>query len=110
MKRDLLTEPLWAAEDLGKAIPHSRHAVSVCLPTWESVIAYEEGDEAVTTRMKCGYPRFFMHPDVVTLHEKIGAEKNAERDEPLRWMAFPHEACAERCAAYVNRKSEGGGE
>jgi len=110
MKRDLLTEPLWAAEDLGKAIPDSRHAVSVCLPTWDSVIGYEESDEAVTSRMKCGYPRFFMHPDVVALHEEIAAQKNADRNEPLRWMAFPHEDCAERCAAYVNSKNEDGGE
>ncbi len=107
MKRDLLTEPLWAAEDLGKAIPDSRHAVSVCLPTWQSVIGYEEADEAVTSRMKCGYPRFFMHPDVVTLHANIAAEKNAERDQPLRWMAFPHEDCAERCAAFVKSKAGG---
>ena len=105
MARDLLTEPLWAAEDLGKPIPDSRHAVSVCLPTWQSVIGYEEADEAVTRQMKCGYPRFFMHPDVVTLHEKIAAEKNAKRDQPLRWMAFPHQACVERCAAYVKSKT-----
>ena len=107
MKRDLLTEPLWAAEDLGKAIPDSRHAVSVCLPTWESVIGYEEADEAVTSRMKCGYPRFFMHPDVVALHQQIAAQKNAGREQPLRWLAFPHEACAQRCAAYVKRKADG---
>lgn len=105
MKRDLLTEPLWAAEDLGKAIPDSRHAVSVCLPTWQSVIGYEEADEAVTSQMNCGYPRFFMHPDVVALHEQIAAQKNAGRDQSLRWLAFPHKDCAERCAAYVQRKA-----
>jgi cystathionine gamma-synthase len=106
--QNLLTDPLWEAKDLGRAIPDSRHAVSVCLPTWESVIGYEEGDEAVTSRMKCGYPRFFLHPDVVELHEKIAAEKNADIDgESLRWLAFPHEDCAKRCADYVIGKGAG---
>jgi cystathionine gamma-synthase len=103
--QDLLTDPLWRPEDLGRAIPDSRHAVSVCLPTWQSVIGYEEGDEAVTDQMKCGYPRFFLHPDVVALHEKIAAKKNAGAEgELLRWMAFPHEDCAQRCAAYIGKK------
>ncbi len=105
--QDLLTDPLWRPEDLGRPIPDSRHAVSVCLPTWQSVIGYEEGDEAVTSRMRCGYPRFFLHPDVVQLHEQIAAAKNARLEgEPLRWLAFPHRDCAMRCAAYVMEKDD----
>ena len=106
--QDLLTDPLWEEKDLGRAIPDSRHAVSVCLPTWKSVIGYEEGDEAVTGRMECGYPRFFLHPDVVELHARIAAEKNAAAGaagEPLKWLAFPHEDCARRCADYVAGKN-----
>ena len=48
--RNLDTDPLWKPEDLGKPIPDDPHAVSVCLPTWDSVIRYEEGDPEVLAR------------------------------------------------------------
>ena len=48
--RDLETDPLCKPEDLGKSIPDHPHAVSVCLPTWDSVIRYEEGDPEVLAR------------------------------------------------------------
>ena len=54
-------------EDLGKPIPDSRHAVSVCLPTWADNIGYEEADARVIDRMQCGYPRFFLHPSLQAL-------------------------------------------
>ena len=60
--RDLLTDPLWRSEELGLPIPDSRHAVSVCLPTWADNVGYEEGDPRVVEAMRCGYPRFFFHP------------------------------------------------
>ena len=40
--RDLLLNPCWRADDLGQAMPNSPHAVSVALPLWKDVIAYEE--------------------------------------------------------------------
>lgn len=47
----------------GAAIPaHTPHAVSVTLPTWQDNIYYEEGNPIVTSKMECGYPRFFIHP------------------------------------------------
>lgn len=33
-------------------------AVSVSLPTWESNVGYEEGQEWVVSRMTTGYPRY----------------------------------------------------
>lgn len=53
---------LWRPEDLGKPIGGSPHAISACLPTWEHVVGYEEGDPAVIQALQCGYPRFFIHP------------------------------------------------
>lgn len=48
---------------VGAAIPaHTPHAVSVTLPKWQDNIYYEEGDPRVTSKMECGYPRFFIHP------------------------------------------------
>ena len=44
MNKELLINPLWRGEDFGKSIPKSPHAVSVALPRWKDVIAYEEQD------------------------------------------------------------------
>lgn len=60
--RDLLTDPLWRPGDLGRPIPDSPHAVSVCLPRWADNTGYEEGEPRVIERMQSGYPRFFYHP------------------------------------------------
>ena len=65
--RDLSAQPAWQEEDLGMPLPDSPHAVSVCLPTWKSVIGYEEGRDKVVRRMRMGYPRFFRHPLVKRL-------------------------------------------
>ena len=47
----LIETPLCKAEDLGKAIPASEHANSVCLPRWADNVGYEEGDPAVVDRV-----------------------------------------------------------
>ena len=48
---------------VGAAIPaNTPHAVSVMFPKWQDNIYYEEGNPIVTSRMECGYPRFFIHP------------------------------------------------
>ncbi|MBU3664389.1 MAG: PLP-dependent transferase [Chthoniobacterales bacterium] len=62
MSHPLHARPLCRAEDLGASIPDSPHAVSVCLPAWADVIGYEEKDPRVISRMRTGYPRFFIHP------------------------------------------------
>ncbi len=58
----LLTHPLCRAEDLGKPIPPTRHAISMCLPRWKDVVGYEERDPATMAKMTQGYPRFLYHP------------------------------------------------
>ena len=65
--RALMDAPLWRAEDLGRPIPDSEHAVSVAMPHWAHAVGYEEGDPAVVDRLACGYPRFVYHPLVVAL-------------------------------------------
>ncbi|KAJ3117480.1 hypothetical protein HK100_000811 [Physocladia obscura] len=37
-------------------------ACSVSLPTWDANVKYEQGDPAVLSTLKCGYPRFVYHP------------------------------------------------
>ena len=92
--RDLLTDPLWQAEDLGKPIPDSEHAVSVALPLWEHVVGYEEKDPAVIEAMWCGYPRFVIHPYVQELMRACADRFAGEQDV---CVPFPSKAAAGRC-------------
>lgn len=100
--RDLRTDPLWQADDLGKPIPDSPHAVSVALPMWEHVIGYEEQDPKVIGAMACGYPRFFFHPAVQRLFRHC-EERHAGPGE--RCLAFPSERIACMCADFVRDKT-----
>jgi cystathionine gamma-synthase len=46
-------------KEVGETIPaNTPHAVSVTLPTWNSNVAYEEGEHWVHSKMRSGYPRF----------------------------------------------------
>ncbi len=68
--RNLLIEPYWEAKDLGKAIPHSPHAVSVALPRWVDVIDYEEKNPKCLNKLQAIYPRFGLNPLVEELAKK----------------------------------------
>ncbi|KAJ4363767.1 Cystathionine gamma-synthase [Ascochyta clinopodiicola] len=51
--------------EVGESLPPmTEHAVSVSLPTWRANIGYEEGEEWVVSKMKTGYPRFFIHKTI----------------------------------------------
>lgn len=102
--QDVQTHPLWRAEDLGRPIPDSPHAVSVCLPRWEDVVGYEEKDARVLDAMKAGYPRFVYHRACRELFA-LG-EQRLSSDGQARCLAFPSRGAAERCAAFV--RAEGG--
>ena len=99
MGRDLLTDPLWRAEDMGKPVPDTPHAVSVALPTWAQVVGYEECDPAVLDEMQTGYPRFFVNRIVRELNalakgEFAGAGELA--------VIFPNVAAARRCLDFLD--------
>jgi len=101
--RDPFTQPFCEPEDLGLAIPDSDHAVSVCLPRWQDVISYEEGDPEVIETFECGYPRFVLHPFVAELF--LAAQQEfAKKDEVA--IVFPSLAAAWRCADYVKRRKK----
>ena len=97
---DLLREPLWRADDLGKPLPHSLHANSVCLPTWEDVIGYEEKDPRVIDRLQTGYPRFFLHPLTQRLFDEC--QRRFGRSGEF-CHAYPTHAAADRSLASVQR-------
>jgi len=96
--RDLLVEPLWRPRDLGCPIPDSPHAVSVCLPTWQDVVDYEEGKPRVVEAMRSGYPRFFPMPSTRAAMERVLAEHGKEGEGCL---LFPATAAAERCVTFI---------
>ena len=95
---DLLANPVWRGEDLGRPIPDSMHAVSMALPRWKDVVGYEEKSEEVIGRLRCGYPRFVVHPIVARLAQRIGA------GDPC--LPFPSARVAAMCARFVEKTSE----
>lgn len=103
MKRDLAAHPAWQEEDLGRPLPDSPHACSVCLPTWDAVVGYEEGREKVIKRLRTGYPRFFKHPFVERLFSAAKAEIASEHEEVL---VLPTRASVQRAHRWVERRAE----
>ena len=103
---DLTAHPLWRPEDLGKAIPDSAHAISVCLPTWADTIAYEEEDPRVLSRLEAGYPRFFFHPLVREIFSRC-EERLAGPGELC--LVYPSRDAAERCRAFLGVHAAGPG-
>lgn len=91
--------------EVGDSIPlNTRHAVSVCLPTWEATVGYEEGEKWVVDKMTTGYPRFFIHKSIQKLC-RVLKEKYAKEDETC--LIFPSYEVAKRCREFCKVKSEG---
>src|SRR5512136_3076232 len=93
--RDLSPPPIWRAEDLGRPIPASPHAVSVALPRWQDVVGYEEKKPEVVKALTSGYPRFFIHKEVQELAQRIGNGRAC--------LPFPSLRTARRCAQFIER-------
>lgn len=98
MTHPLHEHPRCRPQDLGAPIPDSPHAVSVCLPTWNDVIGYEESDPRVIGKMRTGYPRFFFHPLINEVRRGLLARSGAPGEDML---PFPDETAARECAAYT---------
>ena len=94
-QEELRKNPLWRAEDLGKPIPNTTHAASMCLPRWQDVIGYETKDPATMEKLTLGYPRFFYHPLVEQAFDKY---KTAD-DEAVQ--IYSTRKAAERCREYL---------
>lgn len=103
MTRDLLEKPLWRPDDLGRPIPDSPHAVSVCLPTWRDNVGYEEDDPRVHGKISTGYPRFVYNGLCRQLFAEC-SRRFAEDGETA--LAFPTQPTAERFADYLRRHAE----
>jgi cystathionine gamma-synthase len=95
MPDSLLDTPLYSADTLGCPLPDEPSGVSVSLPLWEHVVGYEEGDEAVISRFRSGYPRFCCPPAITEL------AGGAEQELGGRCLVFPAVVHAERGSAFV---------
>ena len=103
MTRNLSTNPAWEEKDLGQPLPDSPHACSVCLPTWDSIVGYEEGREKIMKRLRVGYPRFFKHPTVERLFDNAKAEVAGENEEVI---VLPTRTSVQRAHRWVERRAE----
>ncbi|PWY65041.1 cystathionine gamma-synthase [Aspergillus heteromorphus CBS 117.55] len=90
-------------QDIGGPVPpHTDHAVSVSLPTWKVNVAYEEGESWVMDRMKCGYPRFFIHPIIQELAREVVRRYGNSESETA--MLFPSPKTAGGCCSFLLSK------
>lgn len=82
--------------------PHTPHAISVSLPTWQDNVGYEEGEKRVVESMVSGYPRFFIHLSIRKLAD-ICQHKYAVGSEQC--MLFPTRKIAEECRDFIKCRS-----
>ena len=101
-ERNLLIDPCWSAKDLGEPLPSRPHAVSVALPRWEDVIAYEEKVPACINSLKAIYPRFGFNPFVAEIARK-SLEFHGESNKSS-WP-YPNRASALSAQEYCLRKN-----
>ncbi len=73
------------------------------MPTWDSVIGYEEGREKILKRLRLGYPRFFKHPTVERLFENARTEVAGDDEEIL---VLPTRASVQRAHRWIERLTE----
>ena len=83
-------------------LPKTQHACSVCLPTWDSVLGYEEQREKILRKLKTGYPRFILNPATTRLfHEAT----EALADKGSKAVVFPSRDAAQRAQRFVEKRS-----
>ncbi|KAF6219299.1 hypothetical protein HO133_005124 [Letharia lupina] len=85
--------------EVGESIPpNTAHAVSVSLPTWKANVGYEEGEDWVLSKMKTGYPRFFIHKTIEAFAEAIVQRHGSPIEEAF---LFPSHAVSARCVQFL---------
>ena len=100
--RDFRQLPAATDVDLGIPLPDSEHACSVALPTWNSVIGYEEGRDRVMAHLQTGYPRFVRSPQVKQAIQQAAKELNVE---PSCVFLFPTKTAAQRAQRWVESRA-----
>lgn len=106
--RDLRRDPCWQAGDLGHPLPDSPHAVSVALPTWRDVIAYEENDPNCRGALRTVYPRFGLHPLVAALASQALQQTNTSFPQGSSSWPYPNRAAATAAQMHCRRQQSNG--
>ena len=101
--RDLLRDPCWQGSDLGHPLPDATHAVSVALPRWSDVIAYEEQDPACRGALRAVYPRFGQHPLVAQVAKLALQISDLTPSKGASSWPYPNHAAAEAALAHCRR-------
>lgn len=96
--RDYRLDPAATEADLGVPLPDSVHACSMALPTWNSVVGYEEGRDRVMTHLQAGYPRFVRSPQVKCVIQQAALELGFDAD---RVFLFPTRVAAQRAQRWI---------
>ena len=99
-KRNLLEDPCWEAKDLGQAMPISPHAVSVALPRWKDVVAYEEKEPTCINALQAIYPRFGLTPLVSEVAKH--AQESIDWRECSAWP-YPNIATARKAKLHCDK-------
>jgi cystathionine gamma-synthase len=86
---------------LGTPLPNVTHAVSVNMPRWHDIVAYEEGDPAVHERLQSGYPRFVFHPIVDQLFRHY--ERCFACTEQEQAIVLVTQRAANRCQEFLSQ-------
>ena len=106
--RNLLDDPCWQGHDLGHPLPDATHAVSVALPRWSDVIAYEENEPSCRAALRAVYPRFGLHPLVRELADLALKESGWASSTGFSSWPYPSEAAAKAAANHCQRKAPEG--
>ncbi len=77
--------------------------MSVSLPSWRSIVGYEEEEDWVLSKMRTGYPRFFIHLIIQELEQEILSRYGQDNEKT---MLFPSSATASRCMRFLLDKEQ----
>lgn len=70
----------------------------MALPLWRHVVGYEERDPTTMGKLRCGYPRFYVHPVVAEFMSE--ARRQLASPGEIAYV-FPSRATAALCSDYV---------
>ncbi|KAI0797722.1 pyridoxal phosphate-dependent transferase [Abortiporus biennis] len=87
---------------LGIPIPNDPNALSVCLPTWDSNVGWAKGEDRIVNAMFTGYPRFFIHREIIRLSKRCLAALSNDITHKLS-LLFPVEFFSSQCVEFLQR-------
>ncbi|KAF0278779.1 hypothetical protein FOG50_00383 [Hanseniaspora uvarum] len=92
--------------EVGQPVPpNSEYSYSVCLPTWEDVIKYNNKDRELLQKLSSGHPRYVIHKSIQQLcnlvlykYSKVSTSSNDISENCLPFSSYN---VAKRCREYI---------